>query len=435
MSDNQTNTMLTVSAAVSDMVINGFNDKSLERIGGALVLAGTKKLIALIRGDDNARRVMSVGSVAANYATQAGKPVLESIGAGALGLGAAPLGVLSLGVVQMEFAVLLKRVTNIERRLQETQALLEQVNRKLDLGFYSNFCAALDLASRAFTMGKIENRNDAAWQAVNRLAEARRHYTKLADYEISAKSKLAREYLATLLLAYAAEIRCYLEMGEPQEAIKLLELGVAEIHPRVQFHVNTLLTSNPSAYLHPELKGTIDLRRLTSVMRWFDPTLDENAVFEQQRDNFSRLSKDFDGWVKTLPTAIWDPLIDVQSGGSNTPSFTRSSLAPAIARTSLLLNSNLVKWLGRGGPEETKIFPRLAETFDCIEGMIEDMDRFQAYEMEIQVIEQLGISFSHWKQPLTPADTRGEDLFVITALEPLNLKLKPAALVSRASAV
>lgn len=432
MSDNQTKTILTVSAAVSDMVINGFNDKSLERIGGALVVAGTKKLIALIRGDDNASRVMSIGGNAANYATQAGKPVLESIGAGALGLGAAPLGVLSLGVVQMEFAVLLKRVTNIERRLQETQALLEQVNRKLDLGFYSNFCAALDLASRAFTMGKIENRNDAAWQAVNRLAEARRHYTKLADYEISARSKLAREFLATLLLAYAAEIRCYLEMGEPQEALKLLELGVAEIHPRVQFHVNTLLTSNRSAYLHPELKGTIDLRRLTNVMRWFDPTLDENAVFEQQRDNFLRLSKDFDGWVRTLPTAIWDPLIDLQAGGSSPLTNARNTLT--TTRNSLL-NSNLVKWLGRGGPEETKIFPRLAETFDSIEGMIEDMDRFQAYEMEIQVIEQLGISFSHWKQPLTPADTRGEDLLVIAALEPLNLRLKPAALVSRASAV
>ncbi|MDQ2937701.1 MAG: hypothetical protein M3R67_09345, partial [Acidobacteriota bacterium] len=60
---------------------------------------------------------------------------------------------------------------------------------------------------------------------------------------------------------------------------------------------------------------------------------------------------------------------------------------------------------------------------------------FQAYEMEIQVIEQLGISFSHWKQPLTSADTRGEDLFVITALEPLDVKFKTAALVSRATAV
>jgi tetratricopeptide (TPR) repeat protein len=425
MSKNRTKNTLTVSSALSDLIINGFNDKSLERIGGALVLAGTKEVIALISGDENAKRVMSIVGDAAHYATQASKPVLETIGASTMGVGSLPLAVLSLGVVQMEFAVLLKRVTNIERRLQETQALLEQVNRKLDLGFYSNFCAALDLASRAFTMGKLENRNDAAWQAVNRLAEARRHYSKLADYEISARSKLAREYLATLLLAYAAEIRCYLEMGEPQEAIKLLKVGIGEIYPRVQFHVNTLLTSNRSAYLHPALKGTIDLRRLTKVLQWFEPTLDENAVFEQQRGNFFNLTKTFDGWVRSLPPAVWDPLIDLQPPTGHTPTATRSGLLN-------LNNLNLGKWFGRG-PEETKIFPRLAETFDAIEAMIEDMGRFQAYEMELQVMEQLGLSFSGWKQSLTAGDTNGGNLFVIGALEPMNLKLTSAAPVTRAS--
>lgn len=427
MSKDQRKDTLT-NFVLSDLIINGFNDKSLERIGGALVMAGTRDVIALISGDETATRVMSIAGYAAGYAAQATKPVVESIGASTMGLGALPLGVLSLGVVQMEFAVLLKRVTNIERRLQETQALLEQVNRKLDLGFYSNFCAALDLASRAFTMGRLENRNDAAWQAVNRLAEARRHYTRLADFEINARTKLAREYLSTLLLAYAAEIRCYLEMGEPQEAIKLLNLGVAEIYPRVQFHVNTLLTSNRSAYLHPALKGTIELHRLTKVLQWFEPTLDENAVFEQQRDSFFHLSKTFDGWVNTLPTAIWDPVIDLQPAITNAPINNRASLLN-------LNNLNLGKWLGRSGPEQTKIFPRLAETFDAIEAMIEDMNRFQAYETELQVIERLGLSFTDWKQSLTSARKEGDGLYVITALEPLNVKLTSAAAVSSASAM
>jgi hypothetical protein len=97
-----------------------------------------------------------------------------------------------------------------------------------------------------------------------------------------------------------------------------------------------------------------------------------------------------------------------------------------------LNNLNLGKWLGRG-PEETKIFPRLAETFDAIEAMIEDMGRFQAYEMELQVMEQLGLSFSGWKQSLTAGDTNGGNLFVIGALEPLNLKLTSAAPVTSAS--
>src|SRR5206468_10293341 len=114
--------------------------------------------------------------------------------------------------------------------------------------------------------------------------------------------------LATVLLAYAAEIRCYLEMDEPDEAIKLLDFGASEIQPRVQYHVNTLLTSNRSAYLHPHLKGKVDLRRLTNVLRWFDASLDENKVFEQQRENILHLSRGLAEWAKTIPTAIWDPL-------------------------------------------------------------------------------------------------------------------------------
>jgi len=408
-----------VGSVIADFVVNGFNDGTIERVGGALVLAATKQVIALIRGDENASSFMSIAGDAVGSGTKATTVALECIGSGALGLGSAPLGVLSLAVVQMEFAVLLNRVTRIERRLQETQVLLEQVNRKLDLGFYSNFSAALDLASRAFNMEKENNRRDAAWQAVNRLAEARRHYTKLADYEINAKSRLATEYLATLLLAYAAEIRCYLEMEEPEEAIKLLDLGVSEIYPLAQCHVNNLLTSNRAAYLHPYLIGKVDLTRLTNSLRWFDPTLDENRVFEQQRASYLQLSRGLSEWIRTLPSAVWDPLID----------------GPRVAPTSTaavknnLLNWNLGKWFNSPGPGadiERKIFERLAWTFTCIEGLIEDMRRFQGYKAEIQAIERLGIDFKKWKEthtPDTPVDKKG--LLVITSLDALNLTMMP----------
>jgi hypothetical protein len=407
------------TSAIADVVVNGFNDGTIERIGGALVLAATKQVIALMRGDENASRVMSIAGDAVGASAKVSTAALDSIGAGALGLGSAPIGVLSLAVVQMEFAVLLKRVTNIERRLQETQILLEQINRKLDLGFYSNFSAALDLASRAFTMEKEKNRRDAAWQAVNRLAEARRHYTRLADYEISARSRLATDYLATLLLAYAAEIRCYLEMEEPEEAIKLLDSGTAEIYPRVQCHVNDLFTSNRAAYLHPYLIGKVDLRRLTNSLRWFNPTLDENKVFEQQRENYLQLSRGLSEWIKTLPSAIWDPLIDGP----------RSAPVSSAAMKNNLLNWNIAKWFnssGLGADTERRIFERLASTFDSIEGLIEDMRRFQAYRAEIQTIEQLGIDFSRWKETHSPAstgDTAG--LLVITSLDTLDLTMMP----------
>jgi tetratricopeptide (TPR) repeat protein len=408
-----------VGSVIADFVVNGFNDGTIERVGGALVLAATKQVIALIRGDENASSVMSIAGDAVGAGTKATTVALETVGAGTLGLGAAPLGVLSLAVVQMEFAVLLKRVTRIERRLQETQVLLEQVNRKLDLGFYSNFSAALDLASRAFHMEKETNRRDAAWQAVNRLAEARRHYTKLADFEITAKSRLATEYLATLLLAYAAEIRCYLEMEEPEEAIKLLELGTSEIWPLAQCHVNNLLTSNRAAYLHPYLIGKIDLRRFTDSLRSFDPTLDENKVFEQQRENYLKLGRGLGEWIRTLPSAIWDPVLDGQRPASATTTAIKSNL----------LNWDFGKWFNNAGPTagmESKIFERLASTFDSIKGLIEDMRRFQGYKAEIQAVQRLGIDFSRWRETQTP-DTTGDkkELLVITSLDALDLTMMP----------
>jgi hypothetical protein len=407
-----------VSSVIADVVVNGFNDGTIERVGGALMLAATKQVIALIRGDENASSVTSITGAAMGAGTKATTCALETIGAGSLGLGAAPLGVLSLAVVQMEFAVLLNRVTRIERRLQETQVLLEQVNRKLDLGFYSNFSAALDLASRAFHMEKETNRRDAAWQAVNRLAEARRHYTKLADFEITAKSRLATEYLKTLLLAYAAEIRCYLEMEEPEEALKLLDLGTSEIYPLVQCHVNNLLTSNRAAYLHPYLIGKVDLRRLTNGLRWFDPTLDENKVFEQQRENYLKLGRDLSDWIRTLPSAIWDPIIDGQRAASTSTAAAKNNL----------LKLDFGKWFNSSGPTadtERKIFERLASTFNSIEGLIEDMRRFQGYKAEIQALKRLEIDFRQWSETHTPDTPGDKGLLVITSLEALDLTMMP----------
>lgn len=415
MSEGQSGNALALGSVVSDLVVNGLNDKTLERIGGALVVAGTKKVIALIR-EGNASDLIPGAGGAAKAVTKSGRPIFETIGAGALGLSTGPVGVLGLAVVQMEFALLLKRVGNIERRLHETQVLLEQVNRKLDLGFYSNFHAALDLASSAFAMENKKNRNEAALQAINRLAEARHHYTRLAEYEIGAGTRVAREYLSTLLLAYVAEIRCYLEMGEPEEAMKLLDLGVSDIYPRVQYHVNTLLTSNRSAYLHPTLRAKIDLSRLTRVLRWFNPSLDENSVFEQQRDNFFQLNYGLEHWIKTLPTAIWDPMIDL-------PPAPTAKTKKAIRRIADIISGG-----GADAETKTKIFQRLEETFDSIEGMIEDVCRFQAYKTELQAIEQLGIGFGSWKQTLTLKGSPGESGgFLMTALEPLNLTFTTVA--------
>ena len=141
-------------------------------------------------------------------------------------------------------------------------------------------------------MSKPQNRETSAMSAINRFLEAEHIYTDYTDAELEQGSQIADEYLLTLSLAYLAEARCYLELGEPDTALRRFQEGARVVRSRIQRYVDILLTSNTAAYLQPQYKGQIDLRRLTRIYQWIDPALDENAVFELQRENLIKLVQD-----------------------------------------------------------------------------------------------------------------------------------------------
>ena len=120
--------------------------------------------------------------------------------------------------------------------------------------------------------------------AINRFLEAENLYTNLFDYEFEKCSPIIDNYLSTLSVAYVAEARCYLELGEYSTAIRRFQEGMNVLCSRIQQYVELTLTSNPAIYLQPELKGIVDLRRLTEVYSWMDPTLSESDVFEMHRE-------------------------------------------------------------------------------------------------------------------------------------------------------
>lgn len=277
--------------------------------------------------------------------------------------------VLNLGVSVMSFAVIAQRLKELEERLKKAEELLNKVNRKIDLSFYANFRAALDLAVNAFTMNKHENRRNSALQAINRFLEAEHIYTEYADIEIEQKSQIADEYLLTLSLAYLAEARCYLELEEHDTALRRFQEGARIVHSRIHKYVNLLLTSNPAVYLHPQFKGQIDLQRLTRIYQWINPVLDENAVFELQRENLFNIGKDSQKWLDSLPAAILTR-VEVEGG-----------------------------WFGPSNEDlEKEAYKRLPQVFEVMESMIETNNRFESYQTELQAISKLGISFHEWLQ-------------------------------------
>lgn len=360
-----------------------------ERLGGAIREVDTGQIIAFLR-----------------EAYGLGEPIVSEL----LSLSATPANAnaLNLALTTMQFAIVMKRLETIEAHLRRAQKLLESISYKLDLSFYANFRAALGLAANAFTMADPQTRRVSALQAINRFLEAEHHYTDLADVEIANRSQVADDYLATLCLAYVTEVRCYLELNELDTALQRLGEGIAALRPRFEAHTRTLLTGNPAAYLHPGLKGRVDLARLAAVYRWLEPGMDDNAVFEAQRENLFSLARDPDGWVECLPPAIRLPV--------KSPAFSARLISEAAARLGGYVDAmpaiarKRLPWAEierqpkpAAQPEEADVFARLPETMELIEAMIEQCTRFETYLAELRAVRDSGMSFQQW-QRMAPAD-------------------------------
>lgn len=390
--------LFTVTLSMPSWIERGVANGTYELVGGVVRRADTKQVVAWLR-EAGAGQQVSTGVL----------NLLPSVGAAA--------SILNLGVTTMGFAVVLQRLHGLEQRLLAAQAILQQIDQKLDIGFYANFRAALDLAVNAFMMTSGENRKASALQAINRFAEARHHYTALADAELERRSQVIDEYLSTLALAYVAEARCYLELEERDTAQRLLEQGVVVLRSRGERFVAMLLTSNPAIFLHPSLKGQIDLRRLTRVFQWLNPELDENAVFDRLREDVFDLARQSRKWIDALPPAVWDVRVDLQGRGVSLPILKRN-WNPKVD-----LQKRGISLPGAGRDVETRVYERLPVVLETVESVIEDVRRFQGYLLEVQTIRQLGVSFGEWQHVLPSPDFRSDDsgLMCIALSQPLDL--------------
>ncbi len=420
---------IQVTFLLTDWVVKGLKDGTFERVGGIIREVASKKIVTWLRDTNSV--APSVISFAANPVTG----VLNLIASGAnLAVSAkgfssvnqrldgienqiASIGqslqftqgilqvstaasILNLGVSVMGFAVISQRLNEIENQLKQSQELLNKINRKIDLSFYANFRAGIELAINAFTMTKIENRRSSALQAINRFLEAEQIYKDYTVNELSQKSQIIDKYILTLSLAYIAEARCYLELEEHETATRRFQEGTKVMRLLINKYIEIMLTSNPSAYLHPQFKGQIDLGRLTKIYKWMNPNFDENAVFDLLRENIFNLAQNNNEWLSSLPSSIVD----------------RNEISWG------LFGRNPTPLTGRF---EKEAYQRLPQVFEVMESMIETNNRFESYQTEIQAISQLGISFHEWLQLKPATETRPEDaeLIYIIPSQPLELKL------------
>jgi len=405
---------LTLTFDVPATILQGLATGSLERVGGVIRDVSTKQVVMWLREFGTTGAVPGSSFVPSfDPITGAFNFVMQGVNAGISLKGFAAVNqqldaiqgllnitsaasILNLGVSAIGFAVISKRLKELEQRLQKAQEVLVKIDKKIDLSFYANFRAALDLATNAFTMSKGDNRRSSALNAINRFLEAQHIYADYVDKEFEQKSQIGDEYLLTLCLAYIAEARCYLELEEFDTAARRFQEGKAQIRYRVEKYIDLLLTSKPLIYLHPALKGKTSLSRLTGIYQWKDFNLDENSVFESLRDNIVPDSGSWDShidkWIESLPASVIE-------------------------------KSKFKKGLfGFKHEERAEVIQKLPQIMEEMESTLETNQRFEAYELEVKAVSKLGMSFHEWLQ-LKPSESQpvGANLMYIIPAEPLDL--------------
>jgi len=142
------------------------------------------------------------------------------------------------------------------------------------------------------------------------------------------------------------------------------------------------------------------LQRLTKIYQWIDPNLDENAVFDIQRQNLFKIAKESNEWLSSLPAAIVDRN-EIQWG---------------------IFGANPTPLTGR---YEKEAYKRLPQVIEVMESMIETNRRFEAYQTEVQAISQLGISFHEWLKliPSTEVKPDNAEFMYIIPSTPLELQM------------
>jgi hypothetical protein len=303
--------------------------------------------------------------------------------------------ILTLGVSILGFAVIHNKIKELEVRLQEVQQALEIIGQKIDISFYANFRAALDLARNSFSMTDKENRHNSALQAINRFLEAEHVYSDLLEQELRFKSSVCGDYLLTLCLAHLAEIRCYLELGEYATALRRFQESQSKISQYVEAYIDILLTDSPVIYLHPLLKDSISLSRLTKIYQWKDASLNENEVFEVIRPSLCNPADYFfEERVKVLPSAVIEPW-RVKKG-----------------------------FWGVSEEGMKAVFERLPQAMSEMERMIETFGRFSSYKYELALVSKTQVSFSQWEnlKPKQLNSGNAELMYIIPA-NPVSFEL------------
>ncbi len=372
---------------IPDFITEGLQSGAYERVGGIVCEHGTKQVVAWLR--------------------EAAPEKLINFTPKLLSGGEAFAGVLNLGISVCGFSVILSRLNKLEANLKQSQELLTQIDRKIDISFYGNFVSAIKQANAAFLMNSQENRRQSALQAIDRLLATQHHFTGLVDAAIAQDDSTTHNLLATLRLAYMAEVRCYLELEEVELALMRLDEGIEVLQPRCRRHLNQQLLNPKLLFLHPDCRNTISQPQLVSVYQWAQAGITDREVLERESKKLAKVKEATSG-----PTVS-----ELAKDYKNAVTDSSTHVVARAAWSYLGLLASPVYYVGMNvkassdnakRADQLSLLPKLPERFNQLETVVEDANRFEAYHTEVQIIQTSGISFHEWSD-LKPSKDKKDD--------------------------
>ncbi|OBQ15927.1 MAG: hypothetical protein AN488_20425 [Anabaena sp. WA113] len=414
-------TIFQTTFDIPDWILQGLKTGEYVRIGGVIRDGNTKQIVAMLR--EVSPNISGIGNLLSSVS-----PVL-----GILNLG---VSFINLGVSVVGFALILNKLKKLEEsckdelnKLEEKiQSNINHLHRKFDISVYANFRAALDLANDSQTMINPENRRSMAILAINRFLEAQHTYSKCIEYSLQENViSLTDIYINSLALTYIARARCYLELGEMNNAVTCLQEGAEILRFHIDKYVKTLLISQPIARTCPSfvnhgfvmgqptsLDSPVELHRLARICKWLEPELnkssdDKSVLFEAQRKNLVNVVQ-----YRAKQEGLYDVLVP-------------AAVASAIPIFGGFIANKIVEKAGEAILQdflENSINSQiLLINIEKIEKIIETYNRFESYLLEMQLVQKQGISFKNWLElvPNTEIQEATSETIPIILLEALNL--------------
>jgi hypothetical protein len=367
-------TTLGIKPEIAGKIIAGLTNGTYERIGGVIRRVDNKEVVAWLR---NITETLPPDSTIINKLS----PLLEL---------STVTSVINLSVSTIGFVLVMKQLNVIEEKLATLSKILIGINRKLDLSFYANFRAALELAHTAFDMHDDTNRRISATQAINRFLEAEHHYLGLLDTELQAGSPAISPFLNTLFLAYVSTARCYLELGETETAWRHIQEGDTALSSRVKRYYSSIIEINPAIFLHPNLADSISLARLTRLLGHYNISVTQSSAFESLRKAiWTTASQNPELWLRKLPNSLWNHEIDgweKKGLGRRTRSW-----------------DEMVK----------QVLPRLPEAFTQVEQVHEALGRLEGYGIELRYLLDHNIKFLDWQRIKLPVIEQDDPIAIL----------------------